>query len=256
MKSMRKKFVLASRKSHLARIQAHTVGEALKTLCPGLQIEYQWSSSWGDRHLDVDLSSVSSMGEKGIFTQDLHQQLVRGEVDLVVHSWKDLPIELPQGTQVMATLPREDMRDILVVPKKHLDTIKKRGFLTVLTSSPRREYNLKSLIPRIWPHELSQVTFCPLRGNVPNRFHKLFETEEGTALVVAKAALDRILATQREEFKPVKESLNQFLKKSQWMVLPLCENPCAPAQGALAIEVSLESSKKRTVGRTLRRTQL
>ena len=231
---MKKKWVLASRKSDLARIQAYRVGEALKALDSHIQIHYQFSSSWGDRHLDVDWASVE---EKGVFTQDFHKQLIEKDVDLVVHSWKDLPTELPGGTGVVATLPREDMRDVLLIPEKYVDLVKSRGVLNVLSSSPRREYNLKSLLSKVWPHELYEITFQPIRGNVPTRLHKLFKGE-GHALVVAKAALDRILTAEREEFLEVRTQLKKFLKDSRWMILPLCENPCAPAQGALAIETA------------------
>ena len=237
---MKKKLVLASRKSDLAKIQSYAVGQALQSLDPSIQIYYKFSSSWGDRHMDVDLASVD---QKGVFTHDLRQQLVRGEVDIVVHSWKDLPIQLPPDTEVVATLPREDMRDFLVVPKKYLDVIKSTSLLKVLCSSPRRAYNLQSFIPKVWPHELSQVIFQPIRGNVPTRLDKLFQGKKGNALVVAKAALDRILSYRREEFAPVQKKVIQLLKDSQWMVLPLCENPCAPAQGALAIEIAQDQDK-------------
>ena len=231
---MKKKLVLASRKSDLARIQSYTVGEALRRLDPSLQIDYQFSSSLGDRRMDLDLRV---MEDKGVFTQDLHNQIIKGHIDIAVHSWKDLPIQLPKGTQVVATLPREDMRDLLLIPKKYVDKVKKQGHLELLSSSPRREYNLKSFIPRVWPHELSGVTFKTVRGNIPTRLKKLF-SGEGQALILAKAALDRLLSVEHEEFLEVRESIRRFVIDSQWMVLPLCENPCAPAQGALAIETN------------------
>lgn len=231
-KPMKRKIIIASRKSDLARIQAHSVGEALLSLEPSLQIAYQFSSSLGDRQLDLDLRTIE---EKGIFTQDLHEQLIKGQIDLAIHSWKDLPVELPQGTEVMATLPREDMRDLLLIPKNYLYTVKEKKRLEVLSSSPRREYNLQTLIPRIWPHELHEVKFNSIRGNIPTRLDKLFNGEP-QALILAKAAIDRILSTKDNEFRAIKEKVWSLINECQWMVLPLRENPCAPAQGALAIE--------------------
>ena len=230
---MKRTLVLASRKSDLARIQAYTVGEAIQSLNPKLQIDYRFSASLGDHNLDLD---PASMTDRGIFTSDFRKRLVTGAVDLVVHSWKDLPTKLPVGTEVVATLAREDMRDLLVIPKKHLSVVKSGGVLNVLSSSQRREYNLRPLIPKLWPHKLDEVFFKLIRGNVPTRFNKLFEGE-GHALIVAKAAVDRMLATERNEFLEMKTKLRRLLDNSLWMVLPLRENPCAPAQGALAIEI-------------------
>ncbi len=238
MKIVKKKLILASRQSHLARLQAYEVGEALQSLEPSLEIEYKFSASWGDRHSEVDLTSFET---KGVFTQDLHQHLVNGEVDLVVHSWKDLPTEEEpsHGTKVIATRPRADMRDLFLIPKRELDVVRSRRVLEVFSSSPRREYNLKPLLPKIWPHELKNVIFKPIRGNIPTRLSKLFQEKgKGQGLVVAKAAVDRLLATDKSEFLEIKQKVRQFIDQSQWMVLPLCENPCAPAQGALAIEVA------------------
>ena len=231
---MKKTLTLAARKSDLARIQAYIVGKAIEIFHPKIQMNYKFSSSLGDDNPDLDLTSLP---DQGVFTRDLHQQLIRGEVDLVVHSWKDLPTKSSGETEVAATMAREDMRDLLIIPKEQLSVVKSRGALEILSSSPRRQYNLQPLIPKLWPHDLDKIVFKPIRGNVPTRFHKLFQGT-GQALIVAKAAVDRILATEWEEFLEVKVRLQRLIEYSQWMVLPLCKNPCAPAQGALAVEIS------------------
>ncbi|MEZ4871898.1 MAG: hydroxymethylbilane synthase, partial [Bdellovibrionales bacterium] len=84
------KITIASRKSALAQIQSRAVGNALLAHHPQLVIDYKFSASAGDKDQDRELTSF---GDKGAFTSDFYQGLVDGSYDLVVHSWKDLPIE-------------------------------------------------------------------------------------------------------------------------------------------------------------------
>src|SRR2546427_1150063 len=105
---------IASRRSELARIQALQVGEALHRAHPQIEINYSFHESLGDKNLERPLWQ---MPEKGVFTQDFREGLLRGDFDLVVHSWKDLAIEHDPETEVVATLPRADARDLLLVPQ-------------------------------------------------------------------------------------------------------------------------------------------
>lgn len=223
---------IGSRKSDLARAQAYQVGSLLEQKNPGLKVEYVLSSSLGDRNQDLSLSASE---DKGLFTQDLIQSLEQGEVDLVVHSWKDLPVEERDSTQVVATLEREDPRDVLLVKKSFLAQ-KDQARFRVLSSSPRRIYNLQSCLTELLPFAPTKVDFLPIRGNVPTRMRKLL-AGEGDALVVAKAALDRLLSTPFADIRGAQEEVRTLLQDCQWMVLPLSLNPAAAAQGALALEV-------------------
>lgn len=225
------RLIIGSRKSDLARCQAYSVASAIRSILPNANIEFLFKSSAGD--LDQD-SLLTQMGDKGVFTQDFKQDLYEGRCDLVVHSWKDLPIESDSRTQVIATLPRADARDMLLAHPYALT--QKR--VKVLSSSPRREYNLKSFLPRVWPTENSEFDFTPVRGNVPTRIKKLM-AGDGDALIVAKAALDRLLSASEAEFAETKTFLRSQLSKLKWMVLPLSANPTAAAQGALAIEIKI-----------------
>ena len=101
---------IASRRSDLARIQAYQVGEALHADHPQIEIDYSFHESLGDKNLNDPLWK---MPEKGVFTQDFREGLLRGDFDLVVHSWKDLAIEVDPETEIVATLPRADARDLL-----------------------------------------------------------------------------------------------------------------------------------------------
>lgn len=225
---------IASRRSDLARIQAYQVGEALRAAHPQIEINYSFHESLGDKNLNDPLWQ---MPEKGVFTQDFRAGLLRGDFDLVVHSWKDLAIEDDQETEVVATLPRADARDLLLVREDRWPQVEHTGAMSILTSSPRRAYNLDSFLRAALPVKLTKLDFVNVRGNVPTRVRKLFESDvEG--LIVAKAALDRLLEAKQDEFATTQEGLRAALSRCRWMVMPLRENPSAPAQGALAVEIS------------------
>jgi hydroxymethylbilane synthase len=224
---------IASRRSDLARIQAYQVGEALQTAHPQIEINYSFHESLGDRNQNDPLWQ---MPEKGVFTQDFRAGLLRSDFDLVVHSWKDLAIEEDPETEIAATLPRADARDLLLVPGSRWPEVEVTGVMSILTSSPRRSYNLESFLHEALPAKLRELSFVNVRGNVPTRVRKLFELDVD-GLVVAKAALDRLLEAKQAEFTATQTELRRALSQCKWMVLPLRENPSAPAQGALAIEI-------------------
>ena len=224
---------IASRRSDLARIQAYQVGEALAAAHPQIEINYSFHESLGDKNQNDPLWQ---MPEKGVFTQDFRAGLLRGDFDLVVHSWKDLAIEDDPETEIAATLPRADARDLLLVREDRWPEVERTGVMTILTSSPRRSYNLASFLREALPARLSELNFINVRGNVPTRVRKLLDLDVD-GLIVAKAALDRLLAAEQSEFTATQEELRQALSRCRWMVLPLRENPSAPAQGALAIEI-------------------
>jgi len=227
------RLVIAARRSELARIQAFQVGKALQTAHPQVTIDYSFHESLGDQNQNDPLWQ---MPEKGVFTQDLREGLMAGKYDLAVHSWKDLAIEESPDTEIAATLPRADARDVLLVRADRWAEIKSSGGLTILTSSPRRSYNLDSFLRRALPARISELRFEPVRGNVPTRVRKLWQPG-ADALIVAKAALDRLLEAGGEEFGETRASLRRAISKCRFAVLPLRANPSAPAQGALAVEI-------------------
>ncbi len=208
---------IASRKSALAKWQAHSVGAALLQAHPQIKIEYVYRESLGDTDLTSPLWKMTS---KGVFTEDFVRGLIEDEYDLVVHSWKDLPTEERLQTEVVATMRRAAPQDLLLIKEKVLR--EKTTNLRIFSSSPRREKNLKPLLPKILPWKISSISFDPVRGNIQTRMNKTLETEEIHGWIVAKAALDRLEITT-PGLIPVE--------------LPLSENPTAAAQGALAIEI-------------------
>ncbi len=228
------KLRIGSRKSDLARIQAYAVGRALQNDDPQLEIEYIFKSSLGDLNQSDPLWK---MPEKGVFTEDLTADLKSGTVDLVVHSWKDLPTAERPNTVLAGTLPRADVRDLLLFKK---DRVQKNGAVRVMTSSPRRVYNLKSFLAWALPGGNRQVEFQDIRGNIGTRLRKFMDDPNVDGFVVAKAALDRLLGSaaydRAGEFQDSRTLVQKALALCNFMVLPLKYNPPAAAQGALAIE--------------------
>lgn len=225
---------LASRKSDLARIQAYTVGKRIEEQFPQVKVKYHFRESLGDVNLNDPLWK---MPEKGVFTEDFYQDLVQHKVDLVVHSWKDLPVEDKDKTIIAGTLEREDSRDVLLFKK----TSFQKSQLKIFTSSPRRIYNLDSFFKWSLPWSFSELEFLTVRGNIQTRIRKLMDSEQD-GLIVAKAALDRLLSADMEEFQETKKFISEALNNLHFQVIPLSQNPTAAAQGALAIEIAKDRS--------------
>lgn len=233
---------IASRKSDLARLQAYLVGQALKNKNPDLEIEFQFKESLGDKNLTDPLWK---MPEKGVFTEDFHQDLLSGYSDMVVHSWKDLPVEGKPETEIVATLDRADVRDLLLFKKSSLAKLSSHQPLKIYSSSPRRSYNLIPFLKDHLPYQNQSVSFEPVRGNIQTRVRKMLESTEIDGLILAKAAMDRLLVAQLPSFAPKSDAgfqttasfLAEALDQCSWMVLPLSKNPAAAAQGALAVEI-------------------
>ena len=233
---------IVSRKSPLARIQALLVAEQIKKAFPELAIEHIYKNTLGDEDLRTPLNKMPDIG---VFTNDIRNDLINGVADIAVHSWKDLPVEMEQGTAIVGTIDRADMRDMIFLKR---DSIGKKN-LTILSSSPRREKNLSSFLPSALPFP-TKINFNDVRGNIHTRLTKLLEGNED-GLVVAKAAIDRFMQDKSGKFEDERNSLLNMQKNLKWMVLPLSQNPCAAAQGALAIEARQEDETVKEIVSTI-----
>ena len=227
------KIRVLSRKSDLAIIQAYEFGNYFQSKFPEIEIEYVTKSTSGDKDLVTPLSEMPS---EGVFTNDLRDELIRDKCDLIVHSWKDLPIEVGEQTKISATLKRSDMRDILFVKK---NKNKNNDCINILCSSPRRKYNLENFIKNYTPEKYKKINFKNIRGNIPTRFKKFINNSENDGFVVAKAAIDRILNNQNTQFDELRKELKHYIDQCLWTIVPLSINPCSPGQGALAIETRI-----------------
>ncbi|MER3427299.1 MAG: hydroxymethylbilane synthase [Pyrinomonas sp.] len=200
---------LGSRGSPLALRQAELVRARLRALYPHLAFEVVPIRTTGDV---VHSAPLSAIGGRGVFTKEIEEALLRGRIDLAVHSLKDLPTTCPHGLVIAATPEREEARDALVLPANApavtLKTLARNAVIG--TSSPRRAAQLRSVRPDLRLREL--------RGNVDTRLRKL---DQGSydAIILAAAGLRRLGLAQR---------ISALLETSE--ILP------AVGQGALAIE--------------------
>ena len=163
----------------MALIQTNIVKEKIKRCFPEIKVEVVGFSTKGDRQLD---RSLASFGGKGVFTKELEEALLSKEIDLAVHSAKDMPMEFPKGLGIGAVLDREDVRDVIVTTTGcPLGKLPEGSILG--TSSLRRELQAKSIHPKL------QVKV--LRGNVQTRLQKLKDGQYD-AIVLAAAGLKRL----------------------------------------------------------------
>lgn len=200
---------IGSRKSQLALIQTHWVRDQLQKHFPDVAFEVTTMDTQGDRVLDVSLSKI---GDKGLFTQELEDGMVQGSIDFAVHSLKDLPTRLPEGLMLGCVTEREDPADALVMHEQHRDkTLKTLPAGSIIgTSSLRRLAQLR--------HHFPHLQFKDIRGNLNTRLRKL---DEGgyDAIILAVAGLRRMDMGERiHEVLPPEISLH------------------AVGQGALGIE--------------------
>ncbi len=171
------KITVGSRESKLAVVQSELVIDAIIRSNPGIEVELLTMKTTGDIILDRTLDKI---GGKGLFVKELEQALLDQRVDLVVHSYKDVPMLVNPVIPITAVSLREDPRDVLILPlgKTELDPEKPIG-----CSSQRRTLQLKELYPGAY--------IQPVRGNVQTRLKKL-DSGEYSALVLAYAGIKRL----------------------------------------------------------------
>jgi hydroxymethylbilane synthase len=179
-------FHVGTRRSILARKQADEVVMALREAWPEHHFEIHAMSTTGDNN---QKTALHKFNEKALWTQELEVLLESKELDLIVHSQKDMPTQLPHGLKLGCVTKREDPRDALVVKKEHEGQYKSLKDLpdgaVVGTSSLRRTAQLK----RFYPH----LKFQDVRGNIGTRLAKLDDpTTDYTAIVIAVAGLERL----------------------------------------------------------------
>ncbi|UOR12150.1 hydroxymethylbilane synthase [Halobacillus amylolyticus] len=173
------KIVIGSRKSNLAITQTEWVIEQLKKIDPSYEFEIKRISTKGDQILDVTLNKV---GGKGLFIKEIEQAMYNKEIDMAVHSMKDMPAVVADGLTVASVPVREDHRDAFV-SNDHVALENLKEGAIVGTSSLRRGSQIKAVRPDI---EIKWI-----RGNIDTRLQKL-KNEEYDAIVLAAAGLKRM----------------------------------------------------------------
>ncbi len=218
---------LGTRGSQLALYQATTTASLLKTHT-GIDCEIVVIKTSGDRLAEVPLSDI---GGKRLFVKEIEDSLLAGDIDLAVHSSKDLPALLPPRLTLGAVLTREDARDAIVLPDgRHASSVDDVKALlgpapTIGTSSVRRIAQLLGLFP--------SARFEPIRGNLDTRLRKL-DSGDYDALVLAAAGSSDALA-------------NQAVARA----LPADACVPAPGQGIIAIEIRQDDQRTRDLVSTI-----
>jgi len=201
------KLRLGTRGSRLAIWQAGCVAGEINKVIPDIDIEIKVIRTKGDKILDVALSKI---GDKGLFTREIENALLDGEIDLAVHSMKDLPSFLAPGLTLGAVLKRENPQDVLISHKGYtISSMPSNGL--VGTSSLRRIAQLRALRP--------DLRTIDLRGNVETRIKKM-EEQDLDGIILAYAGVKRL---------GFKGQISEIISTDS--ILP------AVGQGAIAIEV-------------------
>jgi hydroxymethylbilane synthase len=178
MSAENRKIILGTRGSDLARTQAQLVERAILAVRPDTEIDTKVIVTHGDR----GSSLANSSGRKGLFTAEIERALLAREIDIAIHSAKDLPSEMTSETEIAAVLPRASVNDVLV--SKQLGGLASLPpGAAIATGSVRRRRQL------LWKRE--DLKIVELRGNVPTRIRKLAE-KNWDAIVLAHAGLERL----------------------------------------------------------------
>ncbi|WP_299980923.1 hydroxymethylbilane synthase [Desulfobacula sp.] len=203
---MKKNIRIGTRGSKLALWQANFIKSEIERLFPDLNVELKIIKTTGDRITDRPLAMV---GGKGLFVKEIENALLNSDIDLAVHSMKDMPGKLPEGLIIGAVPKRENPFDVLISKDNRLLTDYKKG-AKIGTSSLRRASQIKHIRP--------DVAIVSIRGNLDTRIKKL-KSGEYDAIVLAAAGLRRL--GQESE-------ITEYLDET--IMLP------AVGQGALCIE--------------------
>jgi len=213
---------IGTRGSELALFQADAVAAQLRGKT-GLACETVVIRTSGDKLADASLAQI---GGKRLFVKEIEDALLEGEIDLAVHSSKDMPVILPEGLRIAGVLPREDARDAVILPTNagqvtglSIEELVSRlgNAPRIGTSSVRRTAQLARLFPR--------ASFMPIRGNLGTRLRKL-DAGEYDALVLASAGLIRL-----EQRARISASL------------PIAACVPAPGQGIIAVETRAQDDR-------------
>jgi len=211
------KIRLGTRGSKLALWQADCVAGEIHKILPDLDIEIVVIKTIGDKILDVALSKI---GDKGLFTREIENALLAEDIDLAVHSMKDLPSILAPDLTLGAVLKRENPQDVLISHKNYtISSLPRHG--VVGTSSLRRIAQLKALRP--------DLRMVDLRGNVETRIKKM-EEQDLDGIILAYAGVKRLGFTGQ---------ISEVISKD--LLLP------AVGQGAIAIELRAGDSETHKV---------
>lgn len=237
--------IVGTRGSELALVQATATEASLAQAFPRISIQRQVIKTTGDRRTDVALSEVAKaegIFDKGVFIKELEQALDSGDIDIAVHSLKDMPTTLGERFELAAVLERAPIRDVLITRQPGgLDGLPKGA--RVGTSSVRRAMQLKWLRPDLVTQDI--------RGNVPTRLQKLSDGNDYDAILLAEAGLIRLNLISFSKAEGAEfESVNGF---TNLHVYRLPEDQFLPAagQGAIGLEIRSHDARSRALAHSI-----
>ena len=204
---MTKKIIIGSRSSKLALFQSNFVLEKLKKIFPKKKIQIKEIKTKGDILLDQVLDS--SIG-KGFFVNEIQKKLINKEIDIAVHSIKDLPTENSKDLTISAILKRGNYQDVFIYKKNKKNLLELTSSDTIATSSLRRKVQLKKINPNI--------KIIDIRGNIDTRILKM-NNGYCDGLIIAAAGVERL---------GMKKIITEYLDSNIMLN--------APGQGAIGIE--------------------
>jgi hydroxymethylbilane synthase len=178
-----KQLRVGTRASQLALWQANWVKSELEKKYPGMEVTLTKIKTIGDKILDVPLAQV---GGKGLFVKEIEEAMLRGEIDIAVHSMKDVPTDFPEGLGLYCITEREDPRDAVISRNVKFADLPQGA--RIGTSALRRQAQLLKLRP--------DLEMCIIRGNVETRIRKL-DDDKLDAVILAAAGLKRLGFTEK-----------------------------------------------------------
>ncbi len=214
---MKGQITVGSRTSRLALVQAESVITELKVLNPHLEFNLVKITTRGDRHIQVSSDEIEGRlkrYEEGVFVKELEEALLRGEIDIAVHSLKDMPTEIPSGLSLAAVTRRLDPRDVLVSRLGKFAELPPGS--RIGTGSQRRSAQIAAC--------RSDIEVCALRGNIDTRLRKV-SSGELDGVILAAAAMIRL---------NMQSMVTEYLDPEYFVP--------SVGQGALGIEIRVEDS--------------
>ena len=188
---MKEHIIIGSRSSKLALLQAQEVADKLKLANPQLSCEMVTVKTTGDRD---QKTSLKVLGGKGVFVKELEEALLKGKIDIAVHSLKDMPTDIPAGLKLAAVTQRLDPRDVLVSAKGMILSKLPPGS-KIGTGSQRRAVQLMNC--------RRDVAVVDMRGNIDTRLRKCYSGEVEGVLMAAAALIRMKLEDRITEYLPV-----------------------------------------------------
>lgn len=228
----KKTYIIGTRGSLLALTQCGQIKDQLESLT-GDSFELKIIKTQGDQITDKPLWQLEG---KDFFTKELDEALISGDVDLVVHSYKDLGTIRPTPITLAAITKRDFANDILLIKNSTIQNLSNLDEIIVGTSSPRRIVNLENSLHEFLPNQNKKLNIKTkiLRGNVNSRIAKL-QDDGYHAIVLAMPGIERLAITESSRME-----LSKLIEGLNFMILPSSDFPAAASQGALGIECLLE----------------